>query len=195
MKKCCKPGPEMPPRSLRVASFILSVAPTKGALVLYLGSSFLLLCHTLSVWVLLLLLTGLFVCLFTPLQFILLRMKGKTPVPSANTGPFPLYIWAFNHFFLYSQSIQGVFFTYQNSHGPDLTENCVREWRDFLGVQSLSLLLFPPALISPPQTFFPHSCGRVTPAGPDLILLLVLAESSRKRLVISLKTQTRSSFL
>lgn len=107
-EEAVKPGPEMPPRSLRVASLILCFAPTKRALESAWESSFPLLCHTLSVWILLLCLInsliGLFVCSYSP-RFILIVARGKTPVPSAFARSFPLH----------SCSNQGVLFTYQCS--------------------------------------------------------------------------------
>lgn len=158
----------MPPRSLRVSSLILCIAPTKRVLVLCFGKFISPLRHTLSLWVLLLLLIysliGLFVCSYLP-QFIFLRMRRKTPpVLSTNTGLFPLDPWGYIHFLPHPCSIQGVLFTYLSSHSPDLTENCVCEWQDLGGIRNLFLLLFSSALTSPPLLSFP---------GPNSILLLV----------------------
>lgn len=116
-------------------------------------------CHPLSVWVLLLLLInsliGLFVCSYPP-QFILLKMRGKTPVPSANIGPFPLDLWGLNHFLPYPCSNQGVLFTYLSSHSPDLTENYVCKWQDFGSIRHLFLLLLFSCFNFPSPHFLPQ---------------------------------------
>lgn len=144
-KEAVTQGPEMPLRSLRVASLILCVAPTKRALDSVCESSFPLLCRTLSVWVLLLLLInsliGLFVCLYAP-QFILLRMRGKTLVPSASTDPFP---GSPGHLPFPSHSREWVLFTYPDvQDSPGTKENYICNRYDSIGIISLSILLFPP---------------------------------------------------
>lgn len=159
------------------------------------GSVHPLLCHALSVWVYCFSsnsLIGLFACSHPP-QFVLLRMRGKTPAPSANTGSFSLALWGFNRPSLHPWR-QGVLFTYQSSHSPDLTENRVCDWQDFVGMSSLFRLLFPPAFTCPPQTFFPL-CSKAALARLDFILLLVFGGRSGRHLVISLRIQTQPSFI
>lgn len=109
-------------------------------------------------WVLLQLLinslTGLFVVCSYPPQFILQGWKEKPQLLQLPQALFSASL-GFDPFLLYSGSTQGIFFTYQSLHGPDLTENHVWEWQDFIGIQSLPLLLFPPAFISLLKPSFP----------------------------------------
>ena len=138
----------MPPRGLRGALLILHVSSTLGkfispSLSYIICVGFITAPHKQSHWAL---------CLFVHiLHNLYSKEERKNPSSFRCHRPFSLYLWGFDHFLLYSGSTQGIFFTSQSLHGPDLTENHVWEQQDFIGIWSLSLLLFPPAFISLPK--------------------------------------------